>query len=74
MAHILVVDDEPAIREALCEQLQRNGFAVTAAADAKQAREELAANTIDLIVLDIMIIPYSHHRQMARSVVLIIAL
>ncbi len=54
MAHILVVDDEPDIRDALCEQLERNGFSVTPAADAKQAREELAANSIDLIVLDIM--------------------
>ena len=54
MTHILVVDDQPDIRDALCEHLERNGFTATPAADAKQARELLNTHPIDLLVLDIM--------------------
>lgn len=54
MTHILVVDDQPDIRDALCEHLERNGFKATPAADAKHAREHLDTLDIDLVVLDIM--------------------
>lgn len=54
MTHILVVDDQPDIRDALCEHLERNGFSATPAADAMQARELLNAGPVDLVVLDIM--------------------
>jgi two-component system OmpR family response regulator len=54
MTHILVVDDQPDIRDALCEHLERNGFKATPAADAGHARAALAATPIDLVVLDIM--------------------
>lgn len=54
MPHILVVDDQPDIRDALCENLERNGFQVSAAVNAEQARDHLEADKIDLVVLDIM--------------------
>ncbi len=54
MTHILVVDDQPDIRDALCEHLELNGFTATPAADAKQARDLLDALSIDIVVLDIM--------------------
>lgn len=54
MTDILVVDDQPDIRDALCEHLERNGFSAHAAANAKQAREQLASSEIDLVVLDVM--------------------
>lgn len=54
MTHILVVDDQPDIRDALCEHLERNGFTATSAADAKRARAALETVAIDLVVLDIM--------------------
>lgn len=54
MTHVLVVDDQPDIRDALCEHLERNGYSATPAADAKRAREILAAQSVDLVVLDIM--------------------
>jgi len=52
--HILVVDDDNRLRELLRKYLADKGFRVTAAADAKQARERLAGLAFDLIVCDIM--------------------
>lgn len=52
--HLLLVDDERSIREPLAAYLAKQGFRVTQAADAEQARARLAAYAIDLIVLDIM--------------------
>lgn len=52
--HILIVDDQQDIREALSEHLQRNGFEATSANDAKKARQLLEDRDYDLVVLDIM--------------------
>ncbi|MFV3076951.1 response regulator [Niveispirillum fermenti] len=52
--HILVVDDDTRLREALRRYLGQNGFLVTAAADAADARARLAGLVFDLIVLDVM--------------------
>src|SRR3546814_19245256 len=52
--HLLLVDDKRSIREPLAQYLSRNGFRVTAVESAAEARTRLAANTIDLVVLDIM--------------------
>jgi DNA-binding NtrC family response regulator len=52
-AHILVVDDEPDIRDLLCEILADEGYAVTAAADADAARKAQLEHHPDLALLDI---------------------
>ena len=52
--HILLVDDERSIRDPLAAYFQKNGFRVTAVADAASARARLAGYAIDLVVLDIM--------------------
>ena len=52
--HILLVDDEASIRDPLGRYLERQGFRVTEAADAKVAREALAGFDIDIVLLDIM--------------------
>jgi two-component system phosphate regulon response regulator OmpR len=52
--HILVVDDDTRLRELLKSFLSRNGFRVTAAASAREARERLQGLDFDLIVLDVM--------------------
>ncbi len=52
--HIAIVDDDRAIRELLAEQLERQGFRVSAAASARELRALLADKAIDLIVLDVM--------------------
>ena len=53
-AHLLLVDDERSIREPLAQYLVKQGFRVTAVADAEQARARLAAYAIDLAILDVM--------------------
>jgi len=52
---ILVVDDEPTIREVVRKYLEREGFAVQEAADGHQTLAYLRDNTPDLIVLDVML-------------------
>jgi two-component system, OmpR family, response regulator len=52
--HILLVDDQRAIREPLAQYLGRNGLRVSKAENAARARELLAAYAIDLVLLDIM--------------------
>lgn len=53
-AHLLVVDDDERIRGLLQKFLMRNGFLVTIARDAAQARRLLGGLEFDLIVLDVM--------------------
>ena len=53
-AHLLVVDDDERIRELLGKFLKRNGFLVSGARDAAQARRLLAGLEFDLIVMDVM--------------------
>ncbi|PYE84523.1 response regulator [Pseudoroseicyclus aestuarii] len=52
--HLLVVDDDSRLRELLRKFLRREGYLVTAARDAAQARRLLAGLEFDLIVLDVM--------------------
>jgi two-component system, OmpR family, phosphate regulon response regulator OmpR len=52
--HILVVDDDTRLRELLKTFLSRNGFRVTTAGHAAEARQRLTALDFDLIVLDVM--------------------
>jgi len=52
--HILVVDDHRDIRDPLAAYLKKHGFRVTTAADSIAARDALVKNSIDLVVLDIM--------------------
>ena len=54
LPHILVVDDDSRLRDLLTRFLSENGFRVTAAGDAADARRKLAAIEFDLIVLDVM--------------------
>jgi len=51
---LLVVDDEADIREPLAAYLDRAGYDVLEAADAREARAHLAAGDVDLVLLDVM--------------------
>ena len=53
-AHILVVDDEPRLRGLLSRYLTEQGFRVTMAESAAQARDKLRFMDFDLMVLDVM--------------------
>ena len=52
--HLLVVDDDARLRELLRRFLTEQGFRVTTAGDAAEARAKLASIAFDLLVLDVM--------------------
>jgi two-component system, OmpR family, response regulator ResD len=52
---VLVVDDEPIVREVLERYLQRGGFDVTTASDGPGALDAFEEHCPDLIVLDLML-------------------
>ena len=52
--HLLVVDDDARIRKLLSRYLVENGFRVSVAADAAEARRRLAGLAFDLMILDVM--------------------
>jgi two-component system response regulator MprA len=54
MAHILVVDDEPAVRRALERALRLDSYDVELAEDGEQALDRLAQRPADAVVLDVM--------------------
>lgn len=51
--HILVVDDDPEIREVIDDYLTEEGFRVSLAADGKAMREVLERGPVDLVILDV---------------------
>lgn len=52
--HLLVVDDDARLRSLLQRYLNANGFRVTAAADAAEARALIKSIDFDCLVLDVM--------------------
>lgn len=50
---LMVVDDDPDIRELVMAQLAREGYELQAASNVAEARAAIAAEPIDLIVLDL---------------------
>ncbi len=52
--HILVVDDDNRLRELIRKYLSENGFRVSTAANAQDARQRLQSLDFDLMVLDVM--------------------
>lgn len=53
--HILIVDDNPEIRELLARFLADHNYRVSTAADGKEMKQVLRDAAIDLIVLDLML-------------------
>jgi adenylate cyclase len=54
VGHILVVDDNAANRDLLSRRLQRDGYRVTSAASGVSALGLIAAESFDLVLLDLM--------------------
>jgi DNA-binding response OmpR family regulator len=52
---VLVVDDEPIVREVVVKYLEREGFRTLEAADGDRARELLERDPPGLVVLDVML-------------------
>ncbi|SHK37569.1 response regulator transcription factor [Desulforamulus aeronauticus] len=61
MKNILVVDDEPAIRDLVQMVLTREGYRVTVVPDGQTALDLLRSHKPDLIVLDLMLPDMSGH-------------
>jgi DNA-binding NtrC family response regulator len=51
--HLLIVDDESALREAIAERLADHGFVVEQAASGEQALERLADFAFDILITDL---------------------
>jgi two-component system response regulator PilR (NtrC family) len=51
--HLLIVDDEKALREAIAERLQDHGFAVEQADSGEAALERLAEFAFDILITDL---------------------
>jgi two-component system response regulator FlrC len=56
-ANVLVVEDDTALREALCDTLALAGYRVTAAADGRAALEHIDRREIALVVSDVRMQP-----------------
>ncbi len=52
---VLVVDDDDALREEMAAYLADHGFSVHTARDAIEARKQLEASPVDVVVLDVML-------------------
>jgi two-component system, OmpR family, phosphate regulon response regulator OmpR len=52
--HLLVVDDDTRIRDLLHRYLSEQGFRVSVAADAQEARRRLNGLSFDLLIVDVM--------------------
>lgn len=64
---ILVVDDEPALRELTCEMLNQNGYTTLSAEGSRQALEILENQSINLLLTDV-IMPEMDGFQLAMIV------
>jgi two-component system response regulator MprA len=64
--NVLVVDDEPTLRDALERALRAEGYHVSTAADGGAALERMASDRPDLVVLDVLM-PVMDGLEVARS-------
>ena len=64
--HLIVVDDDSRIRQLISRFLGENGYRVTSAESAAEARKKLAAFDFDLMILDVMM-PGESGVELAKS-------
>ena len=76
LPHVLVVDDDDRLRELLRKYLSENGFLVSTASDAGDARARLGGLAFDVIVLDLMMpgesgLDFARHLRLESTVPLL---
>jgi len=54
--YVLIVDDDPAIRDSMCEYLEMEGFKTNTLPSGEDAIDFLKTNPIDIVVTDIMML------------------
>ena len=64
---ILIVEDEPTLRETLAEALEADGYAVVQAGDGRAALERFRSSKPDLVLLDLML-PELSGLEVARHI------
>ena len=66
--NILVIDDEPNIREGLADALKMDGYDVAVAEDGKKGLEYAATHDVDLIITDLRMPVMSGEEVLAKAV------
>ena len=68
MSHstVLVVEDDPDLREALCDTLELSGFQVESAGDGSAALECLNRCSVGMVISDVHMRPMDGHTLLAR--------
>ena len=67
LPHILVVDDDPKIRQMLSRYFEGEGFKITIAENGPAMRERMADTPVDLVLLD-LVLPGEDGLQLAREI------
>ena len=65
-AHVLVVDDDPQLREALSRALELDGYDVSTASNGAKALDAISSSRPDVMVLDVMM-PYVGGLDVCRT-------
>lgn len=66
LAHVLVAEDDPAVRDLVTLNLIAEGHVVTEAADGHEALEHMRRGGLDVVVLDVMLPGIDGHRILAE--------
>jgi two-component system response regulator FlrC len=68
MSHgsVLVVEDDPTLREALCDTLELAGYSVSSAGDGEDALTKLSEESVGMVVSDVQMRPMNGHELLAR--------
>ena len=61
--HLLVVDDEPALRDIACQMLQTLGYTVDSVSSGEMAIKFIQKNVVDLIIIDMLMEPGMNGRK-----------
>ena len=67
MSTILVVDDSPTLREMISSLLHKTGLTISVAQDGQEAKDMIAADPPDLVVLDV-VMPNMNGYELCRWV------
>lgn len=65
-ATVLVAEDDPTLREALCETLELAGYQVESACDGKSALEIMQHKSVGMVVSDVQMRPMDGHELMTQ--------
>ncbi|MET0081704.1 MAG: sigma-54 dependent transcriptional regulator [Sedimenticola sp.] len=65
-ATVLVVEDDPTLREALCDTLDLAGYAVVSAGDGKAALELMEHQSVGMVVSDVQMRPMNGQELLSR--------